>query len=141
MAGASIRSVEAHSPEQYLSNLGRAVRHSIPAPTAMVVCYPANPTAQVVDLRDGVRAAIHGDKQLWGMLGDTALQRGLAEAIAFLHAVGKKAGRLSPVGAEKPGEERQRGYSIHIVVPIEHDALPAAEGAGESFDGSRHFWK
>jgi alanine-synthesizing transaminase len=50
MAGASIRSVEAHSPEQYLSNLGRAVRHSVPAPTAMVVCYPANPTAQVVDL-------------------------------------------------------------------------------------------
>ena len=50
MAGASIRSVEAHSPEQYLSNLGRAVRHSIPAPTAMLVCYPANPTAQVVDL-------------------------------------------------------------------------------------------
>ncbi|MFT3724340.1 MAG: LL-diaminopimelate aminotransferase [Hyphomonadaceae bacterium] len=50
MAGASIRSVEAHSPEQYLSNLGRAVRHSIPAPTAMVVCYPANPTAQVVDV-------------------------------------------------------------------------------------------
>ena len=50
MAGASIRSVEAHSPEQYLSNLGRAVRHSIPAPMAMVVCYPANPTAQVVDL-------------------------------------------------------------------------------------------
>ena len=50
MAGASIRSVEAHSPEQYLSNLGRAVRHSIPAPTAMVVCYPANPTAQVVEL-------------------------------------------------------------------------------------------
>ncbi len=50
MAGASIRSVEAHSPEQYLSNLGRAVRHSIPSPTAMVVCYPANPTAQVVDL-------------------------------------------------------------------------------------------
>ena len=50
MAGASVRSVEAHSPEQYLSNLGRAVRHSIPAPTAMVVCYPANPTAQVVEL-------------------------------------------------------------------------------------------
>jgi alanine-synthesizing transaminase len=50
MAGASVRSVQAHSPEEYLSNLGRAVRHSIPPPTAMVVCYPANPTAQVVDL-------------------------------------------------------------------------------------------
>jgi alanine-synthesizing transaminase len=50
MAGAAIRSVQAHSPEEYLSNLGRAVRHSVPPPTAMVVCYPANPTAQVVDL-------------------------------------------------------------------------------------------
>ena len=50
MAGATIRSVEAHSPEQYLSNLGRAVRHTVPPPTAMVVCYPANPTAQVVEL-------------------------------------------------------------------------------------------
>ena len=50
MAGASIRSIQAHSPEEYLSGLGRAVRHSIPPPTAMIVCYPANPTAQVVDL-------------------------------------------------------------------------------------------
>src|SRR5262245_10621452 len=50
MAGAAIRSVQAHSPEEYLSNLGRAVKHSVPPPTAMVVCYPANPTAQVVDL-------------------------------------------------------------------------------------------
>ncbi|HVY89477.1 MAG TPA: LL-diaminopimelate aminotransferase [Hyphomonadaceae bacterium] len=50
MAGATIRSVEAHSPEQYLSNLSRAVKHSVPPPTAMVVCYPANPTAQVVEL-------------------------------------------------------------------------------------------
>jgi alanine-synthesizing transaminase len=50
MAGATIRSVQAHSPEEYLSNLGRAVKHSVPPPTAMVVCYPANPTAQVVEL-------------------------------------------------------------------------------------------
>jgi alanine-synthesizing transaminase len=50
MAGGVVRSVEAHSPEQYLSGLGRAVRHSVPAPIAMIVCYPANPTAQVADL-------------------------------------------------------------------------------------------
>ncbi len=50
MAGATIRSVQAHSPEEYLSNLGRAVKHSVPPPTALVVCYPANPTAQVVEL-------------------------------------------------------------------------------------------
>jgi alanine-synthesizing transaminase len=50
MAGAAIRSVQAHSPEEYLSNLARAVKHTVPPPTAMVVCYPANPTAQVVEL-------------------------------------------------------------------------------------------
>src|SRR5262245_64293052 len=32
MAGGVIRHVEAHSPEQYLSGLGRAVRHSVPPP-------------------------------------------------------------------------------------------------------------
>ena len=38
------------SSEQYLSGLGRAVRHSVPPPIAMVTCYPANPTAQVAGL-------------------------------------------------------------------------------------------
>jgi alanine-synthesizing transaminase len=60
IAGASIRNVEAHTPEQYLSGLGRAVRHSVPPPIAMVLCYPGNPTAQVVDLdfyKDAVKFA------------------------------------------------------------------------------------
>lgn len=50
MAGGVIRHVEAHSPEQYLSGISRAVRHSVPPPIAMILCYPGNPTAQVVDL-------------------------------------------------------------------------------------------
>ncbi|MBI1188959.1 MAG: LL-diaminopimelate aminotransferase [Alphaproteobacteria bacterium] len=50
MAGGVIRHIEAHSPEQYLSGLGRAVRHSVPPPIAMILCYPANPTAQVASL-------------------------------------------------------------------------------------------
>jgi alanine-synthesizing transaminase len=50
MAGGVIRSVQAHSPEQYLSGLSRAVAHSVPPPSVMIVCYPANPTAQVVGL-------------------------------------------------------------------------------------------
>ncbi|KAF0181249.1 MAG: LL-diaminopimelate aminotransferase [Hyphomonadaceae bacterium] len=50
MAGGVIRSVKAHSPEEYLSGLGRAVAHSVPPPMAMIVCYPGNPTAHVVDL-------------------------------------------------------------------------------------------
>jgi alanine-synthesizing transaminase len=50
LAGASIRHIKATTPEAYLSEIGRATRHSIPSPLAMVVNYPSNPTAQVVDL-------------------------------------------------------------------------------------------
>ena len=50
LAGAAIRHVPANSPEEYLSRLGLAVKHSVPSPIALVVNYPGNPTAQVVDL-------------------------------------------------------------------------------------------
>jgi alanine-synthesizing transaminase len=50
LAGAAIRHINATSPEAYLSEIGRAARHSIPSPLAMVVNYPSNPTAQVVGL-------------------------------------------------------------------------------------------
>jgi alanine-synthesizing transaminase len=50
LAGAAIRHVDASSPEQFIRGLERAVRHAVPPPTAVVVSYPSNPTAQVVDL-------------------------------------------------------------------------------------------
>jgi alanine-synthesizing transaminase len=50
LAGAAIRHVPATSPEEYLSRLGTAARHSVPSPVALVVNYPSNPTAQVVGL-------------------------------------------------------------------------------------------
>jgi alanine-synthesizing transaminase len=50
IAGAAIRHVPATSPEEYLSRLGAATRHSVPSPLALVVNYPSNPTAQVVSL-------------------------------------------------------------------------------------------
>ena len=64
MAGGVIRHVEAHTPEQYLSGISRAVRHSVPPPIAMILCYPGNPTAQVVDLdfyRDAIALARRHD--------------------------------------------------------------------------------
>jgi alanine-synthesizing transaminase len=50
LAGAAIRHVPATSPEEYLSRLSLAARHSVPSPVALVVNYPSNPTAQVVGL-------------------------------------------------------------------------------------------
>jgi alanine-synthesizing transaminase len=50
MAGGVIRSVPAEPGPVFFEALERAVIHSIPRPIAVVVCYPANPTACVVEL-------------------------------------------------------------------------------------------
>jgi alanine-synthesizing transaminase len=50
LAGAAIRHVPATNPEEFLSRSVTAIRHSQPSPLAIVVNYPSNPTAQVVDL-------------------------------------------------------------------------------------------
>lgn len=64
MAGASIRAVPAETPEAYLSGISQALRYCVPKPTAMVLCYPSNPTAAVCDLdfyRDAVKLAKAND--------------------------------------------------------------------------------
>src|SRR5215467_11462382 len=50
MAGGVIRSVPSEPTPQFFEALERACMHSIPKPLALVVCYPANPTAYVADL-------------------------------------------------------------------------------------------
>lgn len=72
MAGGVIRSIEAHSPEQYLRGIDRAARHSVPPPIAMVVCYPANPTAQTADLDFYKDAVAMAKKHEMFLLSDMA---------------------------------------------------------------------
>lgn len=55
IAGASLRHLRTMSDgvfdvEKYLKRLDRSIRHSSPSPVAMIVSFPSNPTAQVVDL-------------------------------------------------------------------------------------------
>jgi alanine-synthesizing transaminase len=50
MAGGVIRSVPASPTPDFFVAAERAVAHSIPKPIALVVCYPANPTACVATL-------------------------------------------------------------------------------------------
>src|SRR6201986_4637779 len=50
MAGGVIRHVPALLPEAYLSGVSRAVSHSAPPPSVLILSYPSNPTAQWVDL-------------------------------------------------------------------------------------------
>jgi len=50
IAGAAVRSVPAAPDEEMLRALDRAVRHSVPKPTALIVNFPSNPTAYLADL-------------------------------------------------------------------------------------------
>ncbi|NHN85829.1 LL-diaminopimelate aminotransferase [Acetobacter musti] len=50
IAGASVRSIPAYPDENMLRALERAVRHSVPKPTALIVNFPSNPTAYLADL-------------------------------------------------------------------------------------------
>ena len=50
IAGASVRSVPATPDHTMLEALDRAVRHSVPTPTALIVNFPSNPTAYLADL-------------------------------------------------------------------------------------------
>src|SRR5258708_23111688 len=57
MAGGGIRSVPSDPTPQFFEALERACIHSIPKPLALVVCYPADPTAYAAAL-DFYRHAI-----------------------------------------------------------------------------------
>ncbi len=50
LAGASIRHLPIGQGHSFLESLERAVKHSVPKPLAVVLNYPSNPTAEVVDL-------------------------------------------------------------------------------------------
>ena len=64
MAGGVIRHVPALSPEEYLSGISKAMKHSAPPPSVLILSYPSNPTAQWVDLefyKEAVRLAKQHD--------------------------------------------------------------------------------
>ncbi len=50
IAGAAIRSLPTGPEFDFMAQLARAVRHSVPKPAALVLNYPSNPTAEVADL-------------------------------------------------------------------------------------------
>ncbi|MBD0275016.1 MAG: LL-diaminopimelate aminotransferase, partial [Acetobacteraceae bacterium] len=50
IAGAAVRSVPCTPDDEMLRALDRAVRHSVPKPTALIVNFPSNPTAMLADI-------------------------------------------------------------------------------------------
>ena len=50
IAGAVIQHLPAHDPEDFLSHMVQTAKQSAPTPSVIVVNYPSNPTAAVVEL-------------------------------------------------------------------------------------------
>ncbi len=72
IAGATIRSVPTTPDEEYWRALDRAMAFTVPKPSVLVVGYPSNPTAEVVDLAFYERlVAWAKDNQVW-LLSDLA---------------------------------------------------------------------
>ncbi len=77
IAGAALRHIPAltngaFSPEAYFRALHQAVVHSVPKPTAVVVNFPSNPTAQVCDLDFYVELVAFARKHDIWVLSDLA---------------------------------------------------------------------
>ncbi len=50
IAGASVRSLPCTPDDEMLAAIDRAVRHSVPKPTAVIVNFPSNPTAHLASI-------------------------------------------------------------------------------------------
>ncbi|MBT5185536.1 MAG: LL-diaminopimelate aminotransferase [Kordiimonadaceae bacterium] len=50
IAGATIRHLPTTKDHDFMEMLEQAVKHSVPKPLALVINYPSNPTAEVVDI-------------------------------------------------------------------------------------------
>jgi alanine-synthesizing transaminase len=50
IAGASVRHMPMGPGADFMKELAHAVQHSVPTPSAVILNYPSNPTAEVVDL-------------------------------------------------------------------------------------------
>ncbi len=50
IAGASVRHMPMGPGSDFMKELAHAVQHSVPTPSAVILNYPSNPTAEVVDL-------------------------------------------------------------------------------------------
>jgi alanine-synthesizing transaminase len=65
IAGAAVRHIPPTAPEDFVAAVERAYKHSVPAPIALIVNYPSNPTAELRDL------------DFYGQVVDFARSRGL----------------------------------------------------------------
>ena len=72
IAGATIRSIPTTPDERFFESLERAVKFTVPKPSVMVIGYPSNPTAEVVDLAFYERVVAFAKEHKVWVLSDLA---------------------------------------------------------------------
>jgi len=72
IAGATIRSVPTTPDDAYFAALERAMHFTVPKPSVLIVNYPSNPTAEVVDLAFYARLVAFAKKNKLWVLSDLA---------------------------------------------------------------------
>jgi alanine-synthesizing transaminase len=72
IAGATIRSIPTTPDERFFESLERAVKFTVPKPSVMVIGYPSNPTAEVVDLAFYERVVAFAKEHSIWVLSDLA---------------------------------------------------------------------
>ncbi len=72
IAGATIRAVPTTPDERYFESLQRAMDFTVPRPSVLVMGYPSNPTAEVVDLAFYERVVAFAKEQGLWVLSDLA---------------------------------------------------------------------
>jgi len=93
IAGASVRSIPCTPDDEMLAAIDRAVRHSVPKPTALIVNFPSNPTAYLADLgfyREVVRMAKQHDLFVLSDLAYAELYFGTQVPPSILEVEGAK---------------------------------------------------
>ena len=94
-----------------MSSLDKAVRHSVPKPSALVLNYPANPTAVVADL-DFYREVVGFAKK-----HELIVLSDLAYAEIYFD------GEPPPSILQIPGADGYRGGVHHAVEDLRHAGL------------------
>ncbi len=72
MSGGVVRSVPADPDDNFFQHLDRAVRHSTPKPTVLILNYPSNPTAKLASLEFYKEVVAYAKKHNLIILSDLA---------------------------------------------------------------------
>ena len=93
MSGGVIRAVHAKPDDGFIPAVERALRHSVPRPLALILCYPSNPTAEIASLdfyRDVVAFARRNDLVLLSDLAYAEIYFGDEPPPSILQVEGAK---------------------------------------------------